>query len=79
MLETLKNVMQEGDILKTKKLEIQFCRGSAVPKSASSSFLPIMMHQCPDNFSTIEYFEVILRYILYCLLKVLYNFGPVMF
>ncbi|XP_076681827.1 holocarboxylase synthetase-like protein isoform X3 [Andrena cerasifolii] len=57
MLARLKDIMQQNDILKTSKLEVQFCRGSELSKSASSSFLPIMVHQCPDNFSTIEYFE----------------------
>lgn len=55
MLEKLKNIM-ENDTLKTSKLEIQFCR-SATSRTASSTFLPIMMHQCPENFSTVEYFD----------------------
>ncbi|KAI4487632.1 hypothetical protein M0802_011988 [Mischocyttarus mexicanus] len=55
VLEQLKEKMQ-NDILKTKNLEIQFCKKN-IEKSASSSFLPVMIHQCPDNFSTIEYFE----------------------
>ncbi|XP_026672843.1 biotin--protein ligase [Ceratina calcarata] len=55
MLEKLKDIMQ-NDTLKTSKLEIQFCR-SATSRSASSTFLPIMMHQCPENFSTVEYFD----------------------
>ncbi|XP_043801888.1 biotin--protein ligase isoform X2 [Apis laboriosa] len=57
MLEKLKDIMKTNDTLKMPKLEIQFCRSSTVPKPASSSFLPIMVHQCPDNFSTVEYFE----------------------
>ncbi|CAK9823781.1 Biotin--protein ligase [Anthophora retusa] len=57
MLEKLKDAMQSNDILKMSNLEIQFCRSSTVPRPASPSFLPIMVHQCPDNFSTVEYFE----------------------
>ncbi|XP_029053815.2 biotin--protein ligase isoform X3 [Osmia bicornis bicornis] len=57
MLERLKHIMKSDDTLKISKLEVQFCRSSTVPRSASSSFLPIMVHQCPDNFSTVEYFE----------------------
>lgn len=64
MLEKLKDIMKTNDTLKMSKLEIQFCRSSTVPKPASSSFLPIMVHQCPDNFSTVEYFEVFFFYIL---------------
>lgn len=50
--------MKGGDTLKMPKLEIQFCKSSTVPRPASISFLPIMVYQCPDNFSTVEYFEV---------------------
>ncbi|KOC60318.1 Biotin--protein ligase [Habropoda laboriosa] len=57
MLDRLKEAMQSNDVLKMSNLEIQFCRSSTVPRAASCSFLPIMVHQCPDNFSTVEYFE----------------------
>ncbi|KAK2583668.1 hypothetical protein KPH14_009599 [Odynerus spinipes] len=56
MLEKLKAKMQPNDVLKMQNLEIQFCKKN-IDKPASSSFLPVMLHQCPDNFSTIEYFE----------------------
>ncbi|XP_047353177.1 biotin--protein ligase isoform X2 [Vespa velutina] len=55
VLEKLKEKMH-NDTLKMQNLEIQFCKKN-IDKSASSSFLPVMIHQCPDNFSTIEYFE----------------------
>nr|XP_050853276.1 biotin--protein ligase [Vespula vulgaris] len=55
VLEKLKEKM-DNDTLKMQNLEIQFCKKN-IDKSASSSFLPVMIHQCPDNFSTIEYFE----------------------
>ncbi|KAF3428083.1 hypothetical protein E2986_00055 [Frieseomelitta varia] len=57
LLERLKDEMKGGDTLKMPKLEIQFCKSSTVPRPASISFLPIMVYQCPDNFSTVEYFE----------------------
>ncbi|XP_076625929.1 holocarboxylase synthetase-like protein isoform X2 [Colletes latitarsis] len=57
MLEKLKDVMQSNDILKLPNIEIQFCRSNTTACSASATLLPIMLHQCPDNFSTIEYFE----------------------
>ncbi|XP_076762420.1 holocarboxylase synthetase-like protein [Xylocopa sonorina] len=57
MLEKLKDTMETNDILKMSKMELQFCRSSTVPRPASSSFLPIMLYQCPNDFSTVEYFE----------------------
>ncbi|XP_014203676.1 biotin--protein ligase isoform X2 [Copidosoma floridanum] len=57
MLKQLKNKMQPNDVLKTDKIELQFCGTSTHPKPASATFLPIMVHRCPDNFSTVEYFE----------------------
>ncbi|XP_057341887.1 biotin--protein ligase [Microplitis mediator] len=57
MLERLKEKMEANDIFKTNKLKLQFCSNTNKLVPASSSVLPIMLHQCPDNFSTIEYFE----------------------
>lgn len=49
------------DPYKTLKLEsitIKFCgKGEDVPK-ASESLLPVMMHTCPEDFSTLDYFDV---------------------
>lgn len=75
MLERLKEIMAANDTLKMPKLEIQFCRSSTVPRPASALFLPIMIHQCPDNFSTVEYFEVIflLNYISYDKFDFIFN------
>ncbi|XP_076644168.1 holocarboxylase synthetase-like protein isoform X1 [Halictus rubicundus] len=57
MLSRLKDKMESNDTLKQSNLQIQFCRGNTCAQPASASFLPIMVHQCPENFSTIEYFE----------------------
>ncbi|KAG7187870.1 hypothetical protein KM043_013851 [Ampulex compressa] len=57
MLEKLGAAMQSNDILQLPNLEIQFCISSTIKCPASSTFLPVMVHQCPENFSTIEYFE----------------------
>ncbi|XP_033333914.2 holocarboxylase synthetase-like protein isoform X2 [Megalopta genalis] len=57
MLNRLKDKMESNDTLKLPNLEIQFCRSNTCSKPASCSFLPIMVHQCPEHFSTIEYFE----------------------
>ena len=58
VLNNLKSKMQSNDILKASKLELQFYKNTNDVKSASSTFLPIMVHRCPENFSTVEYFEV---------------------
>jgi biotin--protein ligase len=58
MLDKLKNKLQENDMLKMPKLDIHFYTNSVVTISASASFLPVMVHMCPANFSTVKYFEV---------------------
>lgn len=58
MLERLKNEIKENDILETPHLKLQFCGNATKINPASPTCLPIMLHRCPDNFSTIEYFEV---------------------
>ncbi|XP_074099134.1 holocarboxylase synthetase-like protein isoform X1 [Cotesia typhae] len=57
MLERLKDKMESNDIFKTNKIKLQFCNNTNKLVPPSSSILPIMLHTCPDNFSTIEYFE----------------------
>ncbi|KAF7989764.1 hypothetical protein HCN44_008438 [Aphidius gifuensis] len=57
MLDNLKNKIKDNNILQMKKLQLQFCSGNDKIIKASSNILPIMIHQCPDNFSTIDYFE----------------------
>ncbi|KAH0951438.1 hypothetical protein HN011_009394 [Eciton burchellii] len=57
MLDKLKNKLQENDMLKMPKLDIHFYTNSVVTISASASFLPVMVHMCPANFSTVKYFE----------------------
>lgn len=64
MLERLKDKI-DNDILETSKIKLQFCRAATKPATASSSILPIMLHQCPENFSTIEYFEVVKLIVLH--------------
>ncbi|XP_066590488.1 biotin--protein ligase-like isoform X2 [Prorops nasuta] len=57
MLGHLKTNLQQNDILKLPKLDIQFCGRKTTVQPATPNFFPVMIHQCPDNFSTIEYFE----------------------
>ena len=50
----------EGDnVLKMSQTTLQFCVAKGVkPPKATANFLPVLVHACPANFSTIEYFEV---------------------
>ncbi|XP_026828059.1 biotin--protein ligase isoform X2 [Ooceraea biroi] len=57
MLDKLKSKLQETDMLKLPKLDIRFYTNSVITASASASFLPVMVHLCPENFSTVKYFE----------------------
>lgn len=47
-----------GNTLKNKDLEIQFCGKGEQPPPASERLLPVLIHSCPPSFSTVEYFEV---------------------
>lgn len=58
MLESLRGKMFENDVMSPSQLKLQFCGTTTKVAAASSSLLPIMLHQCPENFSTIDYFEV---------------------
>ena len=58
LLEKLKDRMDKNNILKMSDIEIQFCANNDDAHSPSAKFLPIMMHMCPPNFSTVDYFEV---------------------
>ncbi|GLV38483.1 Holocarboxylase synthetase [Carabus blaptoides fortunei] len=43
--------------LMLSKLTLQFCGKGVEPPVASSNLLPVLIHSCPENFSTVEYFE----------------------
>ncbi|KAL6267955.1 hypothetical protein P5V15_001023 [Pogonomyrmex californicus] len=57
MFEKLKSKMQENNILKMPNLDIRFYANNEDVQASSANFLPIMMHMCPPNFSTVDYFE----------------------
>ena len=65
MLKKLQDKMQPNNVLKTGKMEIQFCGTNTKARTASSTFLPVMIHRCPEKFSTVEYFEVFQFYFIY--------------
>lgn len=49
----------DGDkVLKLDGLSMKFFGKNETPGEAKSNYFPIMVHMCPDDFSTIEYFDV---------------------
>lgn len=45
-------------IQKLGDLTVQWClRGETPRESPSANFLPIFVHECPEHFSTVEYFD----------------------
>ncbi|XP_011695670.1 PREDICTED: biotin--protein ligase isoform X3 [Wasmannia auropunctata] len=58
MFEKLKDKMNEKNTLTVSTdMQIQFCANNENVCSPSANLLPIMMHMCPPNFSTVDYFE----------------------
>lgn len=41
-----------------KNVTLKFCGKGESATDATDHFLPVMMFDCPSNFSTVEYFEV---------------------
>lgn len=50
--------MLETNTLSTPKLTMKFCSHREEPPKASANLLPIMINSCPEDFSTVDYFEV---------------------
>jgi hypothetical protein len=58
-LNSLCSRLEGGNILRMSQISLQFCTAKGVePSKATANFMPILVHACPANFSTIEYFEV---------------------
>nr|XP_036675166.1 biotin--protein ligase isoform X4 [Drosophila suzukii] len=45
------------NVIATPKLTIKFCGKDDKPPVANNNVLPILIHSCPDDFSTVEYFD----------------------
>ncbi|KAG5672282.1 hypothetical protein PVAND_002419 [Polypedilum vanderplanki] len=58
ILEQLKSKM-EGNALKVNGLTMKFCGKNDDPPTPESYMLPIMVHLCPDDFSTLDYFDTL--------------------
>lgn len=63
VLQMKMKLLSECEAIKDKtissdKLVVRFCGKDEQPELASVSFLPVHIHSCPLNFSTVNYFEV---------------------
>ncbi|XP_017848460.1 biotin--protein ligase isoform X4 [Drosophila busckii] len=45
------------NVIVTPKLTLKFCGRDDKPPTASTNLLPILIHSCPDDFSTVDYFD----------------------
>lgn len=50
--------MVKDNVIKNDLLTIQFCGKGVEPEKAEANVLPVMLFSCPDNFSTVAYFDV---------------------
>lgn len=58
LLEILKQDYDKNGMLNSRKLALKFCGLNESVPSASTNVLPILIHSCPTDFSTVEYFDV---------------------
>uniref|UniRef100_A0A1A9X1X6 BPL/LPL catalytic domain-containing protein n=1 Tax=Glossina brevipalpis TaxID=37001 RepID=A0A1A9X1X6_9MUSC len=57
LLEKLKEKCDQNNLIHTPKLSLKFCGpNESLPKPAND-MLPILIHSCPEDFSTVDYFE----------------------
>ncbi|XP_052835462.1 biotin--protein ligase isoform X2 [Drosophila gunungcola] len=58
LLEKLRLRCSGSDnVIATPRLTIKFCGKDDKPPVANNNVLPILIHSCPDDFSTVEYFD----------------------
>uniref|UniRef100_A0A182PH07 LIM zinc-binding domain-containing protein n=1 Tax=Anopheles epiroticus TaxID=199890 RepID=A0A182PH07_9DIPT len=58
MLDSLKSTMSRPNVIQMSELTLQFCgKSDSTPNPATDSHLPVMIFHCPEDFSTVEYFE----------------------
>ncbi|VEN62867.1 unnamed protein product [Callosobruchus maculatus] len=49
----------KNSVLEMENLTVKFCGKNETPEPASKNFLPVFIHSCPSNFSTVNYFEAL--------------------
>ncbi|KAF6205234.1 hypothetical protein GE061_019401 [Apolygus lucorum] len=58
LIEKLKEDKKiENNVLTNGPVNMKFCGKGVTPPPPSESMLPILVHSCPESFSTVEYFE----------------------
>ncbi|XP_017082197.2 biotin--protein ligase isoform X2 [Drosophila eugracilis] len=58
LLEKLRLRCSGSDnVIATPKLTMKFCSRDDKPPVANNNVLPILIHSCPEDFSTVEYFD----------------------
>lgn len=57
-LTSIANQLKPENILSMKSVDLMFCGKGATTPEAKDHFLPIKLYDCPQNFSTVEYFDV---------------------
>ncbi|XP_065355202.1 biotin--protein ligase isoform X2 [Calliphora vicina] len=57
LLEKLKSSVNGDNVLTTPKLAMKFCGPDDKLPKVNSNILPILIHSCPEDFSTVDYFE----------------------
>ncbi|XP_034132628.1 biotin--protein ligase isoform X5 [Drosophila guanche] len=45
------------NVIATPNLTMKFCGKDDKPPTANNNVLPILIHSCPDDFSTVDYFD----------------------
>lgn len=58
LLELLKPAYDKNGMLNSSKLALKFCGPDESVPTASTNVLPILIHSCPADFSTVAYFDV---------------------
>lgn len=73
-----RQLLQECESIKdhklvTDKITVVFCGKDVEPGTATESYLPVILHGCPPNFSTVQFFEVELHLKHFCINKMHLN------
>ncbi|CAO1422133.1 unnamed protein product [Diamesa hyperborea] len=59
LLELLKPIMESENVLKFDKLSVKFCGKNVKPPMPEAHNFPILVHSCPEDFSTVDYFDTL--------------------
>lgn len=62
LLNELKSKMLKENTIENGTVTVRFYGKNEQPNIPTINFLPILIHSCPDDFSTVDYFDVCLLY-----------------